>query len=232
MSKAELKDFTFKSRHIGPTKDEEVAMLQHLGFENSEEFIASVIPNEIFDSENNIVSIPVGCDQNDALKEIKRISKKNVIHRSLIGLGYHSTVIPPVVQRNVLENPNWYTAYTPYQAEISQGRLEALFNFQTLISEFAVDQLGDIVFVDLPDEGTAIVKGESFGSVESVKAVEDMYAPVSGKIVHRNNSVLASPEELQNDPHGKGWLLIIRPDNPDQLKELMDSESYAKKIGG
>jgi len=98
------------------------------------------------------------------------------------------------------------------------------------ISEFAVDQLGDIVFVDLPDEGTSIVKGESFGSVESVKAVEDMYAPVSGEIVHRNNSVLASPEELQNDPHGEGWLLIIRPDNSDQLQELMDSETYSKKI--
>ena len=98
------------------------------------------------------------------------------------------------------------------------------------ISEFAVDQLGDIVFVDVPDEGTAIVKGESFGSVESVKAVEDMYAPVSGKIVHINNSVLASPEELQNDPHGEGWLLIIRPNKPDQLKELMDSETYSKKI--
>jgi len=98
------------------------------------------------------------------------------------------------------------------------------------ISEFAVDQLGDIVFVDLPDEGTSIVRGESFGSVESVKAVEDMYAPVSGEILHRNNSVLASPEELQNDPHGEGWLLIIRPDNPSQLKELMDSETYSKKI--
>ena len=98
------------------------------------------------------------------------------------------------------------------------------------ISEFAVDQLGDIVFVDLPDEGTSISKGETFGSVESVKAVEDMYAPVSGEIVHTNNSVLASPEELQNDPHGEGWLLIIRPDNPDQLQELMDSETYSKKI--
>ena len=98
------------------------------------------------------------------------------------------------------------------------------------ISEFAVDQLGDIVFVDLPEEGAAITKGQSFGSVESVKAVEDMYAPVSGEIVHRNNSVLASPEELQNDPHGEGWLLKIRPDNPDQLKELMDSETYSKKI--
>ena len=98
------------------------------------------------------------------------------------------------------------------------------------ISAFAVDQLGDIVFVDLPDEGTSIAKGETFGSVESVKAVEDMYAPVSGEIVHRNNAVLASPEELQNDPHGEGWLLIIRPDNPDQLQDLMDAETYSTKI--
>ncbi len=97
-------------------------------------------------------------------------------------------------------------------------------------SMFAGDQLGDIVFVDLPEEGTSIAKGESFGSVESVKAVEDMYAPVGGEIVHRNNSVMASPEELQNDPHGEGWLLIIRPDNPDQLKDLMDSQTYSKKI--
>ena len=98
------------------------------------------------------------------------------------------------------------------------------------ISEFAVDQLGDIVFVDLPEEGTKLIKGESFGSVESVKAVEDMYAPVSGEILHINNSVLASPEELQNDPHGEGWLLIIRPENPNQLQELMDSPTYSKKI--
>ncbi len=98
------------------------------------------------------------------------------------------------------------------------------------ISAFAVDQLGDIVFVDLPEAGTSITKGESFGSVESVKAVEDMYAPVSGEIVDANNSVLASPEELQNDPHGEGWLLLIRADNHDELQELMDSETYSKKI--
>ncbi len=98
------------------------------------------------------------------------------------------------------------------------------------ISAFAVDQLGDIVFVDLPEIGTSIVKGESFGSVESVKAVEDMYAPVSGEIVNVNNSVMTSPEELQNDPHGEGWLLIIRPSNIDQLEELMDSSAYSTKI--
>ena len=98
------------------------------------------------------------------------------------------------------------------------------------ISEFAVDQLGDIVFVDLPEEGSFITKGETFGSVESVKAVEDMNAPVSGEIIHRNNSVMTSPEELQNDPHGEGWLLIIRPDNPDQLKILWILRSIQRKF--
>ena len=79
-------------------------------------------------------------------------------------------------------------------------------------------------------EREVLLNAYSNAIVESVKAVEDMYAPVSGEIVHRNNSVLASPEELQNDPHGEGWLLIIRPDNPAQLNELMDSETYSKKI--
>ena len=100
MSKAEFKDFTFKSRHVGPTIEDEAFMLQYLGFENSEDFISSVIPNEIFDSETEGASISCGCDQNEALKEINIISKKNIEIRSMIGLGYHSTVIPPVVQRN------------------------------------------------------------------------------------------------------------------------------------
>ncbi len=98
------------------------------------------------------------------------------------------------------------------------------------ISTFAVDQLGDIVFVDLPEQGSTITKGSIFGNVESVKAVEDLHAPISGEIVHINDSVLGSPEELQNDPHGEGWLLIVRPENKDQLKELMDAATYTKKI--
>ena len=157
MSKAELKDSTFKSRHIGPSHEDEAFMLRQLGFGNSEEFISSVIPDEIFDSEISI-SIPNGCDQNEALKEIKNIAKKNLENRSLIGLGYHSTVIPPVIQRNVLENPNWYTAYTPYQAEISQGRLEALFNFQTLISELTGLPISN---ASLLDEATAAAEAIS-----------------------------------------------------------------------
>ncbi len=98
------------------------------------------------------------------------------------------------------------------------------------ISEFAVDQLGDIVFVDLPEVGTTLDRGHTFGSVESVKAVEEIYAPISGEIVQRNEQVLESPEDLQNDPHGEGWLLVVKPVDLGQLKELLAADAYAEKI--
>ena len=98
------------------------------------------------------------------------------------------------------------------------------------ISAFAVDQLGDIVFVELPDVGDSLSRGKSFGSVESVKAVEEMYSPISGEVVQRNESVLSSPEELQNDPHGEGWLLLVRPSEKSELNDLMDASSYSSKV--
>tara|TARA_Y100001968_G_scaffold324299_1_gene363366 strand:- start:91 stop:480 length:390 start_codon:yes stop_codon:yes gene_type:complete len=98
------------------------------------------------------------------------------------------------------------------------------------ISSFAVDQLGDIVFVDLPNVGDSLTKGNTFGSVESVKAVEDMYSPIDGEVVQRNEAVLSSPEDLQNDPHGEGWLLLVRPSNPSQLETLLDAASYSAKV--
>ncbi len=98
------------------------------------------------------------------------------------------------------------------------------------ISAFAVDQLGDIVFVDLPDKGSSIEQGKSFGSVESVKAVEDMNAPISGEIVEVNSSVLDNPESLQNDPHGSGWLLLVKPSDSNELNQLMSSASYSEKV--
>ena len=98
------------------------------------------------------------------------------------------------------------------------------------ISAFAVDQLGDIVFVDLPEVGSTLSKGASFGSVESVKAVEDMYAPLDGEVVERNDAVLDSPEELQNDPHGTGWLLVLRPKDPAQMESLLDATAYGAKV--
>jgi glycine cleavage system H protein len=100
------------------------------------------------------------------------------------------------------------------------------------ISAFAVDQLGDIVFVELPEVGASLSQGSSFGSVESVKAVEEVIAPISGTIEARNEAVLASPEELQNDPYGEGWLLLVRPSDPAQLQGLMDAATYSAKVDG
>jgi glycine cleavage system H protein len=100
------------------------------------------------------------------------------------------------------------------------------------ISAFAVDQLGDIVFVELPEVGDSLSQGSSFGSVESVKAVEEVIAPISGVIEARNEAVLASPEELQNDPYGEGWLLLVRPSDPAQLQGLMDASTYSAKVDG
>lgn len=100
------------------------------------------------------------------------------------------------------------------------------------ISAFAVDQLGDIVFVELPDVGASLSQGKSFGSVESVKAVEDLISPISGVVEARNEAVLTSPEELQNDPYGEGWLLLVRPSATDQLAQLMEAEAYRRKVEG
>ena len=98
------------------------------------------------------------------------------------------------------------------------------------LSAYAVDQLGDIVFVDLPEVGADLSRGTSFGTVESVKAVEEMYAPLSGAVVQRNEALLANPEELQKDPHGEGWLLVIRPSDLTQFEQLMNAATYAAKV--
>ena len=98
------------------------------------------------------------------------------------------------------------------------------------VSEFAIDQLGDIVFVELADQGATLEKGETFGSIESVKAVEEVYLPFSGKIVSVNESVIENPEILQNDPIGEGWLVLLKPESKVSFADLMTSEEYQSKV--
>ena len=118
----------FARRHIGPSDEEVRAMLRELGFERLDALIDGTIPRNIrFDRQLNL---PKPKSETEALGELRAIAKKNNIARSFIGAGYYDCITPPVIQRNILENPGWYTAYTPYQAEIAQGRLEALLNFQ------------------------------------------------------------------------------------------------------
>ena len=98
------------------------------------------------------------------------------------------------------------------------------------VSEFAIDQLGDIVFVELEEKGTTLKKGDTFGTIESVKAVEEVYVPFSGTIIERNDLVIENPEILQNDPINDGWLLIIKPEKDFSIEELMSSSDYKSKV--
>lgn len=100
------------------------------------------------------------------------------------------------------------------------------------ITAFAIDQLGDIVFLELPEVGDGIEKGETFGTVESVKAVENLNAPVTGTIVDRNDPILDAPEQLAEDPYGQGWLLKVRVENPSELEEAMSADEYREQVEG
>src|SRR5947207_4510478 len=136
--------------HIGPNQQARSAMLAEIIFENLDALIDATVPKNI--RLDRPLNLPEAASEWDALAELGGLAKKNIVARSFIGAGYSDTITPPVIQRNILKNPGWYTAYTPYQAEIAQGRLEALLNFQTMIT----DLTGlDIANASLLDEGTA-----------------------------------------------------------------------------
>jgi glycine dehydrogenase len=146
----------FVNRHIGPAKQEIEDMLHTIGVSTVEELINDTIPEDIKLQKELVLSEPLS--EYDFLAKLKMMALKNKVFKSYIGMGYHPTITPSVIRRNVLENPGWYTQYTPYQAEISQGRLEALLNFQTMI----IDLTGlSIANASLLDEGTAAAEAMS-----------------------------------------------------------------------
>ena len=140
----------FAHRHIGPNPTELNIILKTIGVESVEELLNQTIPDNIRLKKD--LNIPEGISEMEFLKEIKKLSSLNKNFKTYIGLGYHDTFTPSVIQRNILENPGWYTAYTPYQPEIAQGRLEALLNFQTMICDLTKMELAN---ASLLDEGTA-----------------------------------------------------------------------------
>jgi glycine dehydrogenase len=141
---------SFALRHIGLSQADIESLLDQLGYKDLEEFSRSVLPEKIFIDQK--LELNDAMSEEDALKAIKEISKANSVYRSFIGQGYYGTVTPKVILRNVFENPGWYTSYTPYQAEISQGRLEALINFQTMVGDLTGFEIAN---ASLLDEATA-----------------------------------------------------------------------------
>ena len=147
----------FINRHLGPSDGEIQSMLKSCGLSSLNELISEIIPASVLGMDSlQINAVPI---EQELLKELRSIASKNQVFRSYIGMGYYGTYTPPVILRNILESPGWYTQYTPYQAEISQGRLEALFNFQTMICDFSGM---DIANASLLDESTAAAEAMTF----------------------------------------------------------------------
>ena len=141
---------SFVLRHIGPNEEQTKEMLKTIGVQSVSELINKTIPADI--RLPHALNLPEGISENEFSSHIRELGNKNKLFKSYIGLGYHPTSLPAVIQRNIFENPSWYTSYTPYQAEISQGRLEALLNFQTVISDLTGLPIANS---SLLDEGTA-----------------------------------------------------------------------------
>ncbi|MCF8217520.1 MAG: aminomethyl-transferring glycine dehydrogenase [Bacteroidales bacterium] len=146
----------FSRRHNGPNADQVPEMLKKVGVQTLDELIDKTIPKSI--RLDKPLSLPEGINEKEYIEHIKSLGEKNKIYKTFIGLGYYNTILPGVIQRNVLENPGWYTSYTPYQAEISQGRLEALLNFQTVITDLTGFNMAN---ASLLDEATAAAEAMS-----------------------------------------------------------------------
>lgn len=149
-SSSESRTQEFSTRHIGPRDQDIAVMLKELGFSSLEQMVDQVIPANIRSKQTS--GIGIGLTEYELLAQLKSMVSKNKIMKSMLGMGYSATITPTVIQRNVLENPVWYTAYTPYQAEIAQGRLEAILNFQTMVQDLTGLEISN---ASLLDEGTA-----------------------------------------------------------------------------
>ena len=145
-----LRPERFATRHLGPRPEEQAEMLELLGFDSLDALVDEIVPADI--RLGRPLGLPSPLSEQEALARLRALAAKNRVFRSWLGMGYHDTITPPVILRNVLENPGWYTAYTPYQAEIAQGRLEALLNFQTVVADLTGLPVAN---ASLLDEGTA-----------------------------------------------------------------------------
>ena len=227
----------FVRRHIGPNADETREMLAQLGFKNLDELVDAAVPKKIrLDKKLNL---PAAKSEFEALAELRRIASENKVYRPFIGQGYYDCITPPVIQRNVLENPGWFTQYTPYQAEISQGRLEALLNFQTMVTDLTAL---DIANASLLDEATACaeammmshrLKSGSAGvsPVRNVFFVSENCHPQNIEVVRTRGAalgvevVVGSHESFQFSENVFGALVQY----PDTFGAIHDYSGFAEK---
>ena len=196
----------FAARHIGPRPEDMRAMLETVGSPTLDAFIDAVVPADIRLAKG--MDLPAARTERQAVAELRAMQATNQVFRSYIGMGYHDTITPPVILRNILENPGWYTAYTPYQAEIAQGRLEALLNFQTVVSDLTGFEVAN---ASLLDEATA--------------AAEAMH------LTHAASKVSANPVYLVDERCHPQTIAVVRTRAEAQGIEIVvgDPDSFAFK---
>ncbi|MBG0832069.1 aminomethyl-transferring glycine dehydrogenase [Planomonospora sp. ID67723] len=199
---SELSSPPFATRHIGPGEADRDRMLEAVGFGSVDDLIAVAVPETIRAKDR--LELPAAASEAEAIGELRALASRNTVLTSMIGLGYHDTITPAVIRRNLLENPGWYTAYTPYQPEISQGRLEALINFQTVVS----DLTGlDVAGASLLDEATAAAEAMTLarraGRAKSNVFVVDADAMPQTKAVLRTRAEPLGIELAESDLAGE-----------------------------
>jgi glycine dehydrogenase len=198
----------FSERHIGTDSVAQLSMLDAVGYDSVDALMDAAVPSGIRVASAD-TGIPAAATEREAIAELRAIAARNRVTRSMIGRGYYDTITPAVIQRNVLENPSWYTAYTPYQPEISQGRLEALINFQTMVTDLTGLHTAN---ASMLDEGTAVVEGmllarRASGQASNVFLVDpDAFPQTRALLAHRAEAVGIELRDLdpQNLPDAFG----------------------------
>ena len=222
---------TFSRRHIGPSAQETADMLSAIGAESLDALIDSVVPEDIRARET--LALPAALSEEQALKKLKTTLSANRVVRSFIGMGYHDTFTPPVIQRNILENPGWYTAYTPYQAEISQGRLEALLNFQTMICDLTAL---DVANASLLDDGTACAEALGLAVAQNAKAkrvlISDLCHPQNIDVIRTRMGAIGIQVEVGdvNADFSAEGLAAVLVQYPDTLGTVHDLSALAGRV--
>jgi glycine dehydrogenase len=236
-----LEQDSFVERHIGPTDSSVTTMLDLLGYKDLDSFTKAVVPQSIAISQHIEEILPVAASESDVIAELRKIAAQNTVKKSLIGMGYYGTITPPVIKRNVLENPAWYTAYTPYQPEISQGRLEALFAFQTVVSDLTALPISN---ASMLDEGTAaaeamtLAKRNHKGNDAAIFLMDKNVHPQTKAVVLTRAKPLNidvveidasdNPEIAKKDFFG---ILVQYPDTRGEIKDFQEAANIAHEKG-
>jgi len=227
----------FVSRHIGPSESDLAAMLHTIGAATLADVAAMTVPESI--RMNRGLDLPPPLDEAGVIAELRGLADRNVRKTSLIGMGYHGTVTPPVILRNVLENPGWYTAYTPYQAEIAQGRLEALLNFQTMICDLTGMQIANASLLDeatAAAEAMAMAHGLSKSKSDVLAVATDLHPQTRAVLATRARPIgITLVDVAPGDPAAIGsvqpFALVLQyPGSTGALRDLSEEIAAAHAV--